>query len=87
MLVKHPLRYICCAEQANSTVTQIYFTSKGGSVPPGDLPPDLLGQPEEAHDEIRVDLTPFGMTYGDIITDVQPTYRRVRIGSIFIQNT
>ena len=41
---------------------------------PNEPPPDLRGFPSEALDDVRIDDLPFGVDYGDVIVDANPSY-------------
>ncbi len=43
---------------------------------PNEPPPDLRGLPSAGVDDVRRDDLPFGSDYGDVISDVEPTYQQ-----------
>ena len=52
----------------------LYICIKDQDLVPNEPPPDLRGFPSEALDDVRIDDLPFGVDYGDIIVDANPSY-------------
>ena len=52
--------------------------AQGSDFPEGIPPPDLRGFPDDALGPLLIDVTPEGMTYGDLIEDADFSYSQVR---------
>ena len=52
----------------------LYICIKDQDLVPNEPPPDLREFPSEALDDVRIDDLPFGVDYGDVIVDANPSY-------------